>query len=240
MYVIGIQLLTPHLDYAPTFEGCVMSFDGFPLEEGGNVGIVSYITCLFLKLKSSVRPWNVLPTARRSNFNEIKDKFVEKVMKFIKEKIIVNADILDKLDEKRDWLILNQELKSGRMDFDVKRWETFLPHLSKVSVADTRGVSGNFDRLLKESIAKGNLNQFSYMFSLMGKVINQSYLIQEDMERVVSNKELILNEQINDLDFKNSLLSDNLDLDYIETLIRERFLFGNTNEKIYIINTHEN
>ena len=45
---------------------------------------------------------------------------------------------------------------------------------------------------------------------------------------------LILN-QIKDLDFKNSLLSDNLDLDYIETLIRERFLFGKKNEKIYIL-----
>ena len=41
--------------------------------------------------------------------------------------------------------------------------------------------------------------------------------------------------KINDLDFKNSLLSDNLDLDYIETLIRERLLFGKENEKIYII-----
>ena len=40
---------------------------------------------------------------------------------------------------------------------------------------------------------------------------------------------------IKDLDFKNSLLSDNLDLDYIETLIRERLLFGKENEKIYII-----
>ena len=48
-------------------------------------------------------------------------------------------------------------------------------------------------------------------------------------------KELPLKNQINDLDFKNSLLSDNLDLDYIETLIRERFLFGKKNEKIYII-----
>ena len=47
-------------------------------------------------------------------------------------------------------------------------------------------------------------------------------------------KELSLKNQINDLDFKNSLLSDNLDLDYIETLIRERFLFGKKNEKIYI------
>ena len=52
-------------------------------------------------------------------------------------------------------------------------------------------------------------------------------------------KELSLNNQINDLDFKNSLLSDNLDLDYIETLIRERFLFGKKNEKIYIIKKND-
>ena len=49
------------------------------------------------------------------------------------------------------------------------------------------------------------------------------------------NRELLLINQIKDLDFKNSLLSDNLDLDYIETLIRERFLFGKKNEKIYIL-----
>ena len=46
--------------------------------------------------------------------------------------------------------------------------------------------------------------------------------------------------QIKDLDLKNSLLNDNLDLDYIETLIRERFLFGKKNEKIYILKTNEN
>jgi len=36
------------------------------------------------------------------------------------------------------------------------------------------------------------------------------------------------------------LLSDNLDLDFVETLIRERFLFGKKNDKIYIINNNEN
>ncbi len=45
--------------------------------------------------------------------------------------------------------------------------------------------------------------------------------------------------QIKDLDFKNSLLSDKLDLDYIETLIRERFLFGKKNETIYIIKNND-
>ena len=41
------------------------------------------------------------------------------------------------------------------------------------------------------------------------------------------------------MDHKNSLLSTNLDLDYIETLIRERFLFGKKDETIYIIKKDE-
>ena len=45
--------------------------------------------------------------------------------------------------------------------------------------------------------------------------------------------------KIEDMDHKNSLLSTNLDLDYIETLIRERFLFGKKNETIYIIKKDE-
>ena len=62
-----------------------------------------------------------------------------------------------------------------------------------------------------------------------------SYYEKKQILNDLKIKELSLIKQINDLDFKNSLLSDNLDLDYIETLIRERFLFGKKNEKIYII-----
>jgi len=59
-----------------------------------------------------------------------------------------------------------------------------------------------------------------------------------EKKQILSNlqyEELSTINQIKDLDFKNLLLSDNLDLDYIETLIRERFLFGKKNETIYII-----
>ena len=62
-----------------------------------------------------------------------------------------------------------------------------------------------------------------------------SYFEKRQILNDLQKQESLLIEQINDLDFKNSLLSDNLDLDYIETLIRERFLFGKKNEKIYII-----
>ena len=62
-----------------------------------------------------------------------------------------------------------------------------------------------------------------------------SYYEKKQILNDLKIKQLSLKNQINDLDFKNSLLSDNLDLDYIETLIRERFLFGKKNEKIYLI-----
>ena len=66
-----------------------------------------------------------------------------------------------------------------------------------------------------------------------------SYFEKKQTLNNLKNEELILTKQINDLDFKNSLLSDNLDLDYIETLIRERLLFGKKNEIIYIIKNYD-
>ena len=59
------------------------------------------------------------------------------------------------------------------------------------------------------------------------------------MLKDLKKEELLLIREIYNLDFNNSLLSDNLDLDYIETLIRERFLFGKKNETIYIIKSND-
>ena len=66
-----------------------------------------------------------------------------------------------------------------------------------------------------------------------------SYLEKKEILRNLSIKEANLIAKIDELDFKNSLLSDNLDLDYVEILIRERFLYGKKNEKIYIIKNNE-
>jgi len=66
-----------------------------------------------------------------------------------------------------------------------------------------------------------------------------SYIEKKELLSNLKKKELNLTSNIEDMDHKNSLLSTNLDLDYIETLIRERFLFGKKNETIYIIKKDE-
>ena len=67
-----------------------------------------------------------------------------------------------------------------------------------------------------------------------------SYINKKQILVDLKNEELSLINKIDDMEHKNSLLSDNLDLDFIETLIRERFLFGKENETIYIIKKNEN
>ena len=67
-----------------------------------------------------------------------------------------------------------------------------------------------------------------------------SYIKKKDLLIKLKNEELLLSNKIEEKNHKNSLLSDNLDLDFVETLIRERFLFGKNNETIYIIKNNEN
>ena len=67
-----------------------------------------------------------------------------------------------------------------------------------------------------------------------------SYLEKKKVLEELKNKENKITHKINNLEIKNSLLTDNLDLDYIETLIRQKFLFGKNGETLYIIKKNEN
>ena len=67
-----------------------------------------------------------------------------------------------------------------------------------------------------------------------------SYLKKKKSLIDLQNKELLLSNKIKNLELKNSLLTDNLDLDFIEILIRQKFLFGKKEETLYIIKKNEN
>ena len=67
-----------------------------------------------------------------------------------------------------------------------------------------------------------------------------SYFKKKNLLQNLKNDEIELKNKITDLNFKNSLLSENIDLDYIETLIRKKFLFGKEGETLYILKNNEN
>ena len=66
-----------------------------------------------------------------------------------------------------------------------------------------------------------------------------SYLKKKEIYEDLKIKQNDLRIKIQDLEHKNSLLTENIDLDFIEILIRDKFLFGKEGETTYIIKNDE-
>ena len=62
-----------------------------------------------------------------------------------------------------------------------------------------------------------------------------SYLKKKDIYKEFKIKQTDLKFKIQELEHKNSLLTENIDLDFIEILIRDKFLFGKDGETTYIL-----
>ena len=67
-----------------------------------------------------------------------------------------------------------------------------------------------------------------------------SYMEKKEIYEQLKNDQITLNSKIEELEHKNSLLTENIDLDFIEILIREKFLFGKEGETTYIIKDNGN
>ena len=77
------------------------------------------------------------------------------------------------------------------------------------------------------NLLDGNRGLFSY------------FKKKEELKNLNNDEEKYINKVI-ELEKRNTLLSEKLDKDFIEILIREKFLFGKENEKVYIIINNEN
>ena len=67
-----------------------------------------------------------------------------------------------------------------------------------------------------------------------------SYFEKKDIYKKLELDQKELSDKIVSLEQKNSLLTENIDLDFIEILIREKFLFGKKGETTYIIKDNGN
>ena len=67
-----------------------------------------------------------------------------------------------------------------------------------------------------------------------------SYFEKKEIYNQLQTDQNNLSDKVVNLEHKNSLLKENIDLDFIEILIREKFLFGKEGETTYIIKDNEN
>ena len=61
-----------------------------------------------------------------------------------------------------------------------------------------------------------------------------SYFEKKEIQNQLIQKKNNLTAEINDVEKKILLLSENIDLDYLEILYREKFFYGKPNETVYL------
>ena len=62
-----------------------------------------------------------------------------------------------------------------------------------------------------------------------------SYFEKSNYLNNLKDEEKLIKQAIEELEKSNALLSDNMDTDYIEILLRDKFLLGKKGETVYII-----
>ena len=61
-----------------------------------------------------------------------------------------------------------------------------------------------------------------------------SYFEKKNTINNLSEKKKILIEKLNLIEKKNNMLTEVIDLDYLETIYREKFMVGKKNEKVFV------
>ena len=83
------------------------------------------------------------------------------------------------------------------------------------------------------------ISMFLFIYVILNLLDGERGLIsfyekQTIKQKLIYEKENLIS-KLTSVEKKNSLLTNNIDLDYLETLYRKKFMVGKINEKIYII-----
>ena len=82
------------------------------------------------------------------------------------------------------------------------------------------------------------ISVFLFLYVILNLLDGERGLIsyyekQQFIEKLFQEKKLLLL-QLNSIEKKNSLLTDNINIDYLDMLYRKKFMVGKVNEKVYL------
>ena len=191
-YSLAIQISIPHITEGKPFKGCSESFLGFPISDNGDTTLIDYIICVSQKLKSSVAPWNVLPTSKKpAKMEKMKSFMKEKIINILTNFALKNDEILQLLEEKRTYLM--ETFSFDTVDTQsLTSWYTFLPAIYNFDPYAVRNLPAGFETNLYNDFITGNFLQFNKLLSLYAKIRSYSFTIQKSIRNIVEKQQLML------------------------------------------------
>ena len=193
-YALTLQTAIPNISSKNTYENCIRSFSGYPLQDSNDLSFLIYVICVTSFLaKDSERPWKYLKLGSKKNRKEKTRDFAIKLKEFMDKEILTLSYVKDRLSEKAAFDRSNTESLTISDNFNVQRWSTFLPPLHNFKVNRIDNVGVEFERLLKQAIINDDSRaHFGYLAALYGKISSYSFGIIEAVQRAVNKEPLLL------------------------------------------------
>ena len=193
-YALTLQTSIPDISSKKTYENCIRSFNGFPLQENNDLSFLIYVICVTSFLaKQKSRPWKYLKLGNKKNRKEKTNDYAVKLKDFVTNHILTLNYVKDRIANKRLYNKTSKTSLTISNDFDVQRWSTFLPPLHNFTVSRIDNIGVEFERLLKQAIINDDSrSHFGYLAALYGKISSHSFAIIESVQRAVNKEPLIL------------------------------------------------
>ena len=213
-YLYGIQTSIPSIKTRKTYPGCIRSFTGFPFEGDGDLSSLKYIACIAYKIRSkNIHPWSALMGMKETSI-------MEKIKAFITNFYIKNIDVVQKCDYKLEYL-LNNPNDDIPIEHDVKKWIHFLPPLFNFKLKPITNISEDFKRQCLNDFKSGSSYQREKILVIKSKIIFFSLAIQENIQKIVDKKHLILSNSLNEPFLENACCSENKNKSAINYFMEE-------------------
>jgi hypothetical protein len=194
--LVAIQTATPSFRPSNSVPGCVLSFEGFPLDGGeeSNTDGLRYIACVLNISKSSIGAW--------ASIKGIKDPvatFMKTMKEVVAKHVLPRADVMALFAKKREYRLLNRgdaELSNIPKKLSIQKWTTFLPPIVEYKINHTLGgkpLPANFFQDLRKSLIKGDKMQWAEIGTIKSKIIQYTFGIIEYINATVKRSDPVLN-----------------------------------------------
>ena len=228
--IVAIQINIPGFKTKKTFPGCIKSFSGYPFEGEQDKSTLIYISCIATKLKSSIKPWNTILKLSEANL-------VKKIESLIDKYIIKDKKVIDLIQAKKEFLLLNKE-EFIPDELSIVNWQNFIPPLYdfKISKSNSLPLSDSFNDELLETFRKGKKNNI--LETLTSKNIYLSNTIIESIQKIVDNNATLLENSSGDPFLENACCNSNINT-IIYFINKDKTILENNNLVNYYTKTIE-
>lgn len=185
LFAVGLQITIPSIKTRKIAPRCTKSFQGYPLGDSTDTSFISYIACAIKQYRGDTVPWLAI--------EKDQDKMVPLIVKSLDEYLMPNVEIRQKMIRKIEYLN-TEKSKNIPDEYSVSNWSNFLPPLRKfhISSENKNSIDDNFFSNLKKNILNSDSKQSNQINVIHSKIIYQSLAIQEEIQKIVDEKELIM------------------------------------------------